>query len=331
MKHIGKTAVQVSDLIYGCWQMGGDYWGPADDAKLQQICRHAIEVGVTTFDTAYCYGRGHAETILGEALQGIDRSRYQMISKLWISFLSREKAVQACEDSLRRLKTDYLDVYFIHYPDPTGTVPIGETMDALNKLKEQGKIRAIGLSNFSLKQMKEAAQYGSIDVNQPCYNLLWRFIDAKILPYCIENDISTITYSSLAQGLLSGRYNLEHRPISDGRHHSALCQSPYYEDAMPVIQHVVRLAEKYHTTPACIALCWNMSKPGITAPILGVSRAEQLDDALRASSLSLSAEDMAELDAISRSYTDRLPHFKSLFDPTIIQGSDENESSIHKP
>lgn len=330
MKYIGKTAVQVSNLIYGCWQMGGDYWGSAEDAKLQRICRHAIEVGVTTFDTAYCYGRGHAETILGEALQGIDRSRYQMISKLWITSLSREKAIQACENSLRRLKTDYLDIYFIHYPDPTETVPIGETMDALNQLRQQGKIRAIGLSNFSLKQMKEAAQYGTIDVNQPCYNLLWRFIDAKILPYCIENDISTITYSSLAQGLLSGRYDLEHRPTADGRNHSALCQSPYYENTMPVIEHVVHLAEKYHTTPACIALYWNMNKPGITAPILGISRAEQLDDALRAESLRISIEDIAELDAVSRNYTDHLPHFNTLFDPTIVPDTDENEPSISK-
>lgn len=184
----------------------------------------------------------------GDALQGIDRSKYQLISKLWMTFLKHDQAIQACEDSLRRLKTDYLDVFFIHYPDPTGAVPIGETMDALNTLRQQGKIRAIGLSNFSLKQMKEAAQYGVIDVNQPCYNLLWRFIDAKVLPYCIANGIATVTYSSLAQGLLSGRYDLENRPVSDGRRMSALCQSPYYENAMPVIQKVVSLAEKirYH-------------------------------------------------------------------------------------
>ena len=325
MKRIGKSTAQVSELIFGCWQMGGDYWGPADETRMKDMCRHAIDVGVTTFDTAYCYGRGAAETILGDALQGIDRSKYQLISKLWMTFLKHDQAIQACEDSLRRLKTDYLDVFFIHYPDPTGAVPIGETMDALNTLRQQGKIRAVGLSNFSLKQMKEAAQYGVIDVNQPCYNLLWRFIDAKVLPYCIANGIATLSYSSLAQGLLSGRYDLENRPVSDGRRMSALCQSPYYENAMPVIQKVVSLAEKYDTTPACVALNWNMVQPGITAPIVGFNRPSQLDDLLHAAALKLSDEDAAALDAVSRRYTDSLPHFKNLFDPTIVADPDAEE------
>ena len=98
MKSIGSSGVQVSDLIYGCWQMGGDYWGPADDEKLAASCRHALECGVTTFDTAYCYGWGHAETVLGKALEGIPRERYQMISKLWHTCLTRDKAIEACED-----------------------------------------------------------------------------------------------------------------------------------------------------------------------------------------------------------------------------------------
>ena len=325
MKNIGKSGVFVSDLIYGCWQMGGDYWGPADDAKLAVTCRSALEKGVTTFDTAYCYGWGHAETVLGNALQGIPRERYQMISKLWHTSLGRTQAIEACEDTLRRLKIDYLDIYFIHYPDPTGSVPIGETMEALNRLKDQGKIRAIGLSNFSLKQMKEAAKYARIDVNQPCYNLLWRFIDKKILPYCIQNGISTIPYSSLAQGLLSGKYTVEERPTSDGRRISALCQSPYYEDAMPVVECVVGLAEKYATSPACVALKWLMDRPGITAPIVGISRTSQLDDILNVLKLQVSPEDMQVLDAVSRQYTDRLPHFRTLFDPTIVEDPDQDE------
>lgn len=325
MKQIGKTNVQVSDLIFGCWQMGGDFWGPMDEAHAWTLARYAIERGVTTFDTAYCYGRGRAETILGDTLSGVARESYQMISKLWIDSLAYDKAIAACEASLRRLNTEYLDIYFIHYPDSTGTMPIARTMDALNLLRRQGKIRAVGVSNFSLKQLKEARRYGQIDVNQPCYNLLWRFIDAKILPYCRDNDISILPYSSLAQGLLGGRFDLEHRPDADGRQMTALCKSPYYEGAMTVVDEVRRIARKYNTTPACIALNWIMRQPGITAPIIGIRSETQLDGLASANQLTLEQADVDSLEAASRAYTATLPHFATLFNPTIVDDPDQFE------
>lgn len=325
MKQIGSTGVQVSNMIFGCWQMGGDFWGPMDEAHAQDLARYAISRGVTTFDTAYCYGKGRAETILGDTLRGVARESYQMITKLWIDSLAYDKAIEACEASLRRLRTDYLDIYFIHYPDSTGTMPIARTMEALNLLRSQGKIRAVGVSNFSLKQLKEARQYGQIDVNQPCYNLLWRFIDAKILPYCQENNISVLPYSSLAQGLLGGRFDLEHRPDADGRQITALCRSPYYEGAMTVVDEVRRIAAKYGTSPACIALNWIMNKPGITAPIIGIKSESQLDGLLDAGSIKLTQQDADSLELISREYAASLPHFATLFNPTIVEDPDKFE------
>lgn len=248
-----------------------------------------------------------------------------MISKLWIDSLAYDKAIAACEASLRRLRTDYLDIYFIHYPDSTGTMPIARTMEALNLLRRQGKIRAVGVSNFSLKQLKEARQYGQIDVNQPCYNLLWRFIDAKILPYCRDNDISILPYSSLAQGLLGGRFDLEHRPDSDGRQVTALCKSPYYEGAMTVVDEARRIARKYNTTPACVALNWLMRQPGITAPIIGIRSEAQLDGLAGANRLALDQADADSLEAASRAYTATLPHFATLFNPTIVDDPDQFE------
>lgn len=323
MKTVGKTKVQISDFVYGCWQMGGDYWGAADDDKAKELVRYAIDQCITTFDTAFVYGLGRAESTLGGILEGMPRESYQMISKLWSKFLAYEDAITACEDTLRRLKTDYLDVYFIHYPDKTGTMPIARTMEALNKLREQGKIRAVGVSNFSLKQLDEARRYGDVDINQPCYNLLWRFIDKKIMPYCINNDISMIPYSSLAQGLLTGAFTLENRPASDGRKVSALCQSPYYEGAMKVTDEVKRIAAKYAVSPACVALSWNLRQPGVTAPIVGVSSQRDIDELFVAKALQMSQLDMDALDSTSRAFTDTLPYFTNLFDPTIIPDPDE--------
>lgn len=323
MKRVGKTNVEISDFVYGCWQMGGDYWGETDDAKAKELVRYAIGRGITTFDTAYVYGRGRAETTLGGILKGIDRQSYQMISKVWPMSLAYKDTIQACEDSIARLGCDYLDVYFIHYPDKTGAMPIARTMEALEKLRSQGKLRAIGVSNFSLKQLEEARQYGEIDINQPCYNLLWRYIDKKIKPYCIRNDISIIPYSSLAQGLLTGAFTLEKRPAGDGRRVSALCQSPYYEGAMKVTDEVVRIAAKYGVSAACVALNWNLTQDGITAPIVGVSERRDIDELFVARQLSLEKADVDMLDKTSRAFTNTLPYFTSLFDPAIIPDPDE--------
>lgn len=323
MKTVGKTNVQISDFVYGCWQMGGDYWGAADDEKAKKLVRYAIERGITTFDIAYCYGMGRAESTLGDILKGVDRSSYQMISKLWMDSLKYDDTIAACEASLKRLGIDYLDVYFIHYPDRTGTMPISGTMRALEKLRADGKIRAIGVSNFSLKQMKEASEYGQIDINQPCYNLLWRYIDKKIRPYCIENNISIIPYSALAQGLLTGTFTRENRPSTDGRRVSALAQDPYYERAMGVTDEVVRLAQKYNASPASIALNWNMNKPGITAPIVGISEQRDVDGLFAAKELQISQEDMTHLDEVSRAFCDTMPYFLSLFQPQIIPDPDD--------
>lgn len=324
MKQVGKTDVTISDLVYGCWQMGGDYWGATDDAKARTLVRYAIDRGITTFDTAYCYGQGRAESTLGDILTGVDRSSYQMISKLWMDSLKYEDTLKACEASLRRLKVDYLDVYFIHYPDRTGTMPISGTMRALEKLRADGKIRAIGVSNFSLKQIREASEYGQIDINQPCYNLLWRYIDKKVRLYCMEHSISIIPYSSLAQGLLTGTYTRENRPVSDGRRLSALAQEPYYTRAMTVTDEVVRIAKKYGVSGASVALNWNMNQPGITAPIVGISQQRDVDDLFAARDLNLAPEDRTELDRVSRAFCDTMPYFLSLFQPTIIPDPDED-------
>ena len=194
-KELGKSGVKVSELILGCWAMGGDYFGATEDERSLEALRVSYENGVNTFDTAEIYGSGRSERVVGEAARRIGRDKVKIISKVFKPSMSHDKMVKACEDSLSRLGTDYLDVYFLHYPIPEEEVSIQERMETMTELKKAGKIRAIGLSNFSLEEMKAAMEYGQVDVIQPCYSLLWRY-DEELLKFSLENDIAVIPYST---------------------------------------------------------------------------------------------------------------------------------------
>lgn len=204
-RQLGTSEIQITPIIMGTWQAGKRMWVGIEDAETVQAMRVAFEAGITTFDTAEVYGEGHSEQIIGQALSDV-RSQVVYASKVFANHLRADLVVAACDRSLKNLNTDYIDLYQIHWPAGTwnsAAVPIAETMDALNKLKQQGKIRAIGVSNFSRAQIAEAAQYGRIDSLQPPYSLFWRSVEKDAMPYCQENRISIIAYSSLAQGILT--------------------------------------------------------------------------------------------------------------------------------
>ena len=181
--------------------MSGAFWGAADDAELIRVIHRALDLGVTLVDTAEAYGQGHAEEVLGKALVG-RREKAVVATKVAPNHLAPGELAGAIEGSMKRLQTDYLDVYFIHWPNPD--FPIGPTMEALERLRAKGRIRAIGVSNFGPKEMDQARSHGTIDVLQPPYNMLWREIEAEILPYCRKHNIGIMPYSGLAQGLLTG-------------------------------------------------------------------------------------------------------------------------------
>lgn len=234
--------------------------------------------------------------------------------------MERGKVQPACEKSLKELGMDYIDVYFIHYPSDTG-VPIGETMEEMMKLKERGKVRCIGISNFNLIQMKEAMLYGEIDVIQPCYSLIWRDIDRNgILDYCIQNNIGIISYSTLGQGLLTGKFN-ERTIMSDkdGRKNIPLFQDEYFGGALRVTEQLKPFARKYDKTVAQIAINWAMHKKGITAPIVGARNKLQVKENLKASGWRLTDEDWHEINTFSKNYAYKLPRFKNFFDTTILK------------
>lgn len=317
-KKLGKSGVEVSELILGCWAMGGDYFGATEDESSLEALQVSYENGVNTFDTAEIYGSGRSERVVGEAARRIGRDKVKIISKVFKPSMAHDKMVKACEDSLSRLGTDYLDVYFLHYPIPEEEVSIQERMETMTELKKAGKIRAIGLSNFSLEEMKAAMKYGQVDVIQPCYSLLWRFIDRDILPFCLEHEIAVVPYSPLGQGILTGSMAKGHTfREGDSRKNTPLFAPENFERALQVTEKVKEVAAKYHKTPAQTAIRWVAQTPGMTAPIVGARNRKQAEDNFGAAGWELAEEDMRILDEASRRFTDTLPRYRTLFDKTI--------------
>ena len=312
-RKLGSSNVFVSEQVFGCWAIGGTYFTGAQDQQSIAAIRQAIDCVITTLDTAPVYGNGHSEQLVAQATKGYDRDKLTIISKLTRSCLAREKVRPTFEQSLKDLETDYLDVYFIHWPSNTGD-PIDATMDELMKLKNEGKIRCIGVSNFSKEQLMEARQYGEIDVIQPCYNLLWRYLDFDCLDYCKENNIGIINYSTLAQGLLTGKFTADTTfPDNDGRSHAAIFQHPYFEGALVVVEKLRPFAEKYGVTLSQLSIRFIMQTPGITAPIVGAKNPAQVMDNVKASNFEISKEDYDAIDQISKDYAYKLPQFQSFF------------------
>lgn len=319
LRALGNSGVKVSEQILGCWVMGGSYWGGTEDSDSIAAIKTALDGGITTLDTATVYGNGRSETVVGKAIKGYDRDRLTIITKVKPDCLSKKDLPRELEDSLRRMEVDYADVYFLHYPSSNG-VPIEETMEVMMKLKESGKIRAIGVSNFNQKQIEEARKYGDVDVSQPCYSLVWRQIDKDGYDYCYENNIGIIPYSTLAQGILTGKFNADTTFASDdGRSRAPLFQGKYYLGALEVVEKLKPYAEKYDRTLAQVAINWLIHKPGISAPIVGGRNEKQVLENLKASGWKMEQADFDAIDAFSREFAYTLPKFRNFFDGTIIE------------
>lgn len=303
---LGTTTIAISPIILGTWQAGKRGWVGIEDHAIIHAMQAALDAGITTFDTAEIYGDGYSEILVGQALAD-RRDQVVLATKVFPTHLKAHHVIDACHQSLRRLQTDVIDLYQIHWPSGSfgsDIVPIGETMAALNQLKEQGKIRAIGVSNFSRAQLEEAAQYGRIDSLQPPYSLFWRGVEADQLPYCIDHNLTVMAYSSLAQGLLTGKFGAAHQfPEADIRSKNKLFRPPLYNTALAAIEELRPIAQRYHTTIGNLALAWLIAQPQTTA-IVGVRNALQAQDNAKAVTLRLSAQDLQDIDDIGRTVAD---------------------------
>ena len=258
--------------------------------------RAALDAGITTFDAAESYGNGSTEVLLGKAL-GADRTKAVIASKVSNTNFGEGKVIAACEASLRRLGTDYLDLYQIHWPKDDADMDV--VMDQLLRLKEQGKIRAIGVSNFGNADLDTIEKYHCVDSNQMAYSLLVRGIEYTVLPKCRERGISVLTYSSLAQGLLSGKYySADEFPVGRARTRLFAGTRPgarhggggFEEGTFQAIAEIRRIAAELGQPMSNVAIAWLIAQPGVTTVIAGGRTAEQVVENAHAGNLTLSAD-----------------------------------------
>jgi aryl-alcohol dehydrogenase-like predicted oxidoreductase len=275
------------------------------------MVKAALDAGINLFDTAEGYGLGLAEEMLGRALEELGcRENAIIATKVGPLFgseqvdrrtcnLTAPHILARCELSLKRLRTDHIDLYLAHWPDPL--TPIEETMGAVNTLKTQGKIRWFGVSNFSNDLLGAALRHGDVVANQLAYSLADRSIDADRRPYCLENQVGIIAYSPLGKGVLSGKYDPQHLPPSDDYRH----QKKYFaKENLPrflaLAQHLRELAPQFSCTPAQLALAWVLAKPGITVVLPGAKSPDQVRANTEASKVSLPGDVIAKLDVLSQ-------------------------------
>ena len=301
-RKLGNSSLEVSVVTLGCMTFTGDSnWGPQDEKDSVETVRAAYDAGITFYDTAEGYADGMTETLLGKAL-GADRKRVMIASKVSASNLTKEKLIASCEASLKRLGTDYLDLYQIHWP--SREIPIEETMDALLRLKEQGKIREIGVSNYGVLDLDTVLTYNVVVSNQLAYNMLFRGIEYSVLPKCMENGIGVLTYSSLAQGLLSGKYKTaDDFPVGrartkifsknreGARHGLDGCE----ELAFAAIDKIRSICADIGEDMADVALAWSLAQPGITSVIAGGRTAAQALQNAKGADITLASDVLSAL------------------------------------
>lgn len=308
LRKLGQSEIHISPIIMGLWQAGKEMWPGIDDQETKKAIRAAFDAGITAFDTAEAYGKGHSEKMLAAAMSGM-RAEVIYATKVFANHLKYKQVLDACQRSLKNLQTDYIDLYQIHWPSGsfgTREVPIGETMGALNDLKQQGKIRSIGVSNFSRRQLQEAVAYGQIDSLQPPYSLFWRHVEKDAMSFCIENKITILAYSSMAQGLLTDKFGPNHQfAEGDIRAKNRLFQPDMYSRVQQALAKLRPIAEKKSVTLGQLALAWVISQPG-TCAIAGARRADQAAENARAGSIALSADELSEIDEIGRGVSDNL-------------------------
>ncbi len=312
-RQFGKTGLEVSAIGFGCWEIGGTY-GPIDEARFECAVQQAIDSGINCFDTAEAYGRGVSEQALARAL-GDRRRDVLIVTKFGVGYdempnrrdSSRGRVMTSIENSLRRLRTDHVDVYLVHWPDPL--TPLEETMRALDDVVQQGKARFIGVSNFRLAQIEAAMGCRRIDVVQYAWNMFDRRMEAEIFPYCAARQIGVMAYGSLAYGLLSGAFHAGMRfEESDWRSKGGMLGTinlfrtlfgpEHFPRNLAAVEDLKRLAAKYGKTLPQFALRWTSSNPVVGAALVGFRDPAEVGENLGALGWTISAADRAEVDHI---------------------------------
>ncbi|MGE7782175.1 aldo/keto reductase [Peribacillus sp. NPDC097264] len=302
---IGKTNLYVNQIGLGTNAIGGHNLFPnLNEDTGRDVLRTALEEGINFWDTAYIYGPGRSEELIGEVLKDTGkREEVVLATKGAHKFVDGKMVIdnspaflrESVESSLKRLQTDYIDLFYIHFPDEA--TPKDEAVGALKELKDAGKIKAIGVSNFSFEQLKEANKDGYVDVLQSEYNLFKRGAEQDLLPYTAENQISFVPYFPLASGLLGGKYNEESK-FDDLRAKDPLFQGQAYASNLQKVEELREIANRKNAEVADVALAWYLTRHSIDVLIPGSKKPEQVSRNLKALDVELTIDDIAEISAI---------------------------------
>lgn len=316
-KQLGASDLFVSVIGIGCWQFGGgNYWGPQSQQDVDRVVHQALDAGVNFFDTAEMYNDGASETSLGIALRG-RRSEAIIGSKIAPAHMQPSTIRQHCEQSLKRLGTDFLDLYMVHWPMAAEQHQIREAFLTLQSLQQEGKIRYIGLSNHGIGQMRQVRDTGSTFIaNELAYNLLSRAIEESLLPYCMQEQIGIIAYMPLQQGLLTGKYaSLDevkpmlarsrhfHHRRGDGARHG---EDGAEEEINLALPELARIAEEQSISLSEMALAWVIANPAVTTAIVGCRNEQQLRSNLQGACMTLDAAVIDRLNRITGPVLDKL-------------------------
>ena len=306
---LGISDLQLTPIGYGAWAIGGgnwEYgWGPQDDDDSLRTIEHALDSGINWIDTAAIYGLGHSEEIVGKALRGRAQMPYVFTkcSMRWTPDRKIYRSLKAgslqeeIEDSLRRLRLERIDLYQIHWPNPEDEIE--EAWETLAKFQQEGKIRYMGVSNFSVEQMKQVQKIAPITSLQPPYSLLRRDIEADILPFCREHNIGVINYSPMVSGLLTGKMTAErvkNMPEDDFRKRSPNFNEPKLSRNLALAEVLGAIGRAHGVEPGVVAIAWTLRNPAVTAAIVGARRPDQVDGSLPAASFRLSEDEAASIE-----------------------------------
>jgi aryl-alcohol dehydrogenase-like predicted oxidoreductase len=306
---LGRTSLEISRVGFGAWAIGGGNWdwgwGSQDDDDSIAAIHRALELGVNWIDTAAQYGFGHSEEVVARALEGVEPrplvftkgGQPEGPGRTTVQTLRRDSLRREVEGSLARLRVDALDLYQIHWPIPDEEIEEGWATFA--ELKEEGLVRHIGVSNFSVEQLRRAEAIAPVETLQPPYSLLDRRVEADVLPYCQERGIGVIAYSPMASGMLTGkmtRERIESLPEDDWRRSSDRFSEPQLSQNLEVVARLERVAERHAVVPGAVAVAWVLRHPAVHGAIAGFRRPDQVDPIVVAGDLELSDEDAAELE-----------------------------------
>ncbi|WP_293309616.1 aldo/keto reductase [Pedobacter sp. UBA5917] len=314
-RKIGNSDLELSVITFGAWAAGGWMWGSTDRNDAINAIKAGYDLGVTSIDTAPIYGQGDSEEIVGDAIKGISRDKLQLVTKFGMrwdlakgdfgfksknndgaaidiyKYAGKESVIYECEQSLKRLGTDYIDLYQIHWPDVT--TPISETFEAVGRLIEQGKVRYAGVCNYDVAQLKEADQTLEIVSNQIPFSMVNRGVEEEIVPYCIEKNKSVLAYSPMERGLLTGKLKPGHQfEEGDHRQGNKFFTPESIEKTNAFLAKIEPLANEKNATLSQLVLRWTVERPGITIALAGARNEKQAVQNAEAINVKLSADEI---------------------------------------